>query len=110
MAPLGENFRGKDEFKICPLCSLHLDNQSLVFQCEVLKREMDIECKLEDLYTDNIKLQTAITITKIEEVREQITKPKKNENVCMLPSGPCAQYCAQCTVHSVSAAKTATLS
>ena len=43
MAPLGENFRGNEQFKICPLCFSHLDNQSLIFQCEALKKKMKIE-------------------------------------------------------------------
>ena len=107
MALLGENFRGNEKYKICPLCSLHLDNQNLVFKCDILKKEMNIECREEDLYIDDIELKTAVTITEIELMREKVIKAKKTTNESMLPSGPCAQYCAQ---YSVSAAKTAILS
>ena len=46
MAKLGENIRGNRESVTCPLCSNHLDNQSMIFQCEVLKKEVNIECRI----------------------------------------------------------------
>ena len=75
MAPLGENFRGNECNVICPLCQSHLDNQSSVFQCGRLKKEIEINCELRDIYLENIKLETAVTITEIEEIREKL----KNE-------------------------------
>ena len=108
MAPLGENFRGNEKLKMCPLCLSHPDNQTMIFKCESLKNRMKMECEFEDLYSNNITLKTAITITKIEELRENIMKENKNtRNIVMLPGGPSAQ-CS--TVYSVSAAKTASLS
>ena len=92
---------------MCPLCLSHLDNQTMIFKCEALKNRMKIQCELEDLY-NNITLETAITITKIEELRENMIKENRNtENKAMLPGGPSAQ-CS--TKYSVSAAKTAILS
>ena len=70
MAPLGKNFRGKEKFKMCPLCLLHLDNQTMIFKCESLKNRMKIECEIEDLYSNNVTVETAITITK-RNVRQQ---------------------------------------
>ena len=108
MAPLGENFRGNEKLKMCPLCLSHPDNQTMIFKCESLKNRMKMECEFEDLYSNNITLKTAITITKIEELRENIMKENKNtRNIVMLPGGPSAQCF---TVYSVSAAKTASLS
>ena len=65
MAPLGENFRGNECNKICPLCSSHLDNQNSVFQCEEIKKKVDIKCALKDIYKQIITIETANTITKI---------------------------------------------
>ena len=92
MAPLGENFRGNESFKLCPLCLSHLDNQTLIFQCESLKKRMKIECELKDLYSNNISLKTAIIITQIEKLREQILKENSTDNnESMLPRGPSAR-------------------
>ena len=77
MAPLGENFRGNECNVIYPLCQSHLDNQSSVFQCGRLKKEIEINCELRDIYLENIKLETAVTITEIEEIREKL---KNEEN------------------------------
>ena len=74
MAPLGENFRGNESNVVCPLCQTHLDNQSSVFQCGRLKKEIEINCELADIYRENIKLETAVTITEIEEIREKLKK------------------------------------
>ena len=76
MAPLGENFRGGEGNKVCPLCYCHLDNQSMIFQCEEIRKEMKITSKLEDIYSDKISIETARELTKIENVREKL----KNEN------------------------------
>ena len=89
MAPMGENFRGNEMFKMCPLCQAHLDNQSLAFQCEFLKEKIDIQCELKDIYSKNILLRTAETITKIEDLREKTIKEMKknsqNSQISMLP-------------------------
>ena len=74
MAPLGENFRGKTVNKVCPMCHIHLDNQSTIFKCETLKKEIEIECEVKDIYCDKITLKTARKITEIEETREKILK------------------------------------
>ena len=42
MPPLGENFRGNEENKVCSLCSNHLDNQNMIFQCEQFRQKIDI--------------------------------------------------------------------
>ena len=77
MAPLGENFRGNECNKICPLCSSHLDNQNSVFQCEEIKKKVDIKCALKDIYKQIITIETANTITKMEEIRENLLKQQE---------------------------------
>ena len=83
MAPMGENFRGNEKSKMCPLCQAHLDNQKLAFECEILKQKIDIQCELKDIYRDDIILKTAKTITEIEELREELLKELNSRS--MLP-------------------------
>jgi hypothetical protein len=74
MAPLGENYRGNNGNIVCPLCHTHLDNQNTIFQCEILRKETDIQCELKDIYCQNIKIETALKLTEIEEIREKLLK------------------------------------
>ena len=71
---------------------------------------MEINCQLNSIYCNDIKITTAETITKMEKVREKLLKEKKNQSTDMekmLPRGPCAQGA---TLLSLSAAKTNLLS
>ena len=74
MAPLGENFRGNKEHILCPLCQNHLDNQPTFLQCEIMRKEMPEKIKIEEIYSQNIKLETAKTLNKVEELRETMIK------------------------------------
>ena len=76
MAPLGENFRGNGCNVMCPLCDVHLDNQPTIFQCAEIKRQMTINCDLDDIYKENVKLETAQKLTEIEEFRESRKKER----------------------------------
>ena len=76
MAPLGENFRGNGCNIMCPLCDLHLDNQRTIFQCEEIKKQMTINCGLDDIYKENVKLETEQKLTEIEEFRESRKKER----------------------------------
>ena len=77
MAPFGENFRGGKESAICPLCDNHIDSQSMSFSCPVLRSKIDIKCEMEEVYSDEISLETAETLRNIINVREQLEKLKK---------------------------------
>ena len=72
MAPLGENFRGNGGHVGCPLCHNHLDNQSSVFQCEEITKEIDIDMKIEDIYKEKITLRAAQKLTEMENKREAL--------------------------------------
>ena len=78
MSKLGENFRGSRENIPCPLCGNHLDNQNMIFQCEVMKKEVNIKCKIEDIYQDTISLQTAINLEEIDQKRTQLMENIRN--------------------------------
>ena len=77
MAPLGENFRGNQGNIVCPLCHNHLENQSTFLQCEVIKKELEVKIKIEDIYSQDIKLETARKITEVAELREKMLKKKE---------------------------------
>ena len=76
MERFGENFRGGNVAVMCPLCKLHLDNQAMGYQCPEIKKEMEVKGCIEDMYKEEIKLETVRTMTKILEIR--ITK-QENE-------------------------------
>ena len=80
MAPLGENFRGNKENISCPLCSNHLDNQPTFLQCEVIKKELTTNAKIEDIYVENISLETARTISRIEDIQKAKLKSMEKES------------------------------
>ena len=70
MENFGENFRGAGGPAICPLCKLHLDNQEQSLQCKVVKSEINIKGKIEDIYKEEIKMEIVETITNIAELRK----------------------------------------
>ena len=71
MAPYEENFKGDREHVICPLCGNHWDSQSMSFQCKYLKEKVEIGCDMTDIYTDDITLDTARTITDMLRARKE---------------------------------------
>ena len=71
MERFGENFRAGNGPAMCPLCKLHLDNQEMGFQCPEIKKELIVKGNIEDIYRDNIKMETIQTITKIIEIRKR---------------------------------------
>ena len=81
MARFGENYKSNnDQVQApCPLCFNHLDSQSLSFQCEFFKDKLRISCNMNDLNKDDISLDTAITITKMMELREKQIDENKNK-------------------------------
>ena len=70
MAKFGENYRGGEKAKICPLCHLHLDNQEMSFQCPIIRKEINIQGNINDIYRTFINKETVHTIMKISELRK----------------------------------------
>ena len=71
MEDYGENFRGGKTQVICPLCSLHLDNQELSFQCQVIKDKLNVTGDVQNIYKENINVETVKAICKISGYRKQ---------------------------------------
>ena len=63
--------RGQNGPIMCPLCQSHLDNQSMSFQCKVIKEETEIFGKLEDIYMEHIDENTISTLEKIMNIRRE---------------------------------------
>ena len=78
MAPLSENFRGNNMNMVFPLCHTHLDNQSSLLKCEILRKEINIDLEINDIYCGNITLETQ-KISEIEEVREKLLVNQEDE-------------------------------
>ena len=81
MAPMGENFRENKENVICPLCGEAPDNQEHFFNCEKLREKIDMRgFDMKDIYSNNITLETAETITKMIEIRKKLLETSQNKN------------------------------
>ena len=76
MARFGENYRGKEDFIMCPLCSKHFDSQELSFQCEFFKGKMNINCNMSDINSENVSQETAKVITDMMRLREKFLEEK----------------------------------
>ena len=76
MAEYGENFRGGKDQVFCPFCKLHLDSQERSFSCPVISADVEIVGSIQNIYSDDIKLETVETIKNITEYR----KKRKDEN------------------------------
>ena len=67
MAEYGENFRGGKDQVFCPFCKLHLDSQERSYSCPVISADVEIVGSIQNIYSDDIKLETVETIKKITE-------------------------------------------
>ena len=70
MAPFSGNFRGPGPLKICPLCGIHNDTQSMSFQCSKVKEQVDVNEKYEDIFKEDISYKMARTLQMILKLRE----------------------------------------
>ena len=70
MANYRQNY-GNNGPNNCPLCGLHLDNQYMAFyNCQVVKDNIRIEGKYEDLFKPTVPNDLVRTLTRIEEFRK----------------------------------------
>ena len=84
MAEFGENFRAGADYVFCPLCSKdektikELDNQAHSFQCNVIRKEIEVKGELIKVYNGDISKEVAETITKIINIRKKLLKIEDN--------------------------------
>ena len=70
MANFSGNYRGSNPIKSCPLCFSHPDTQKWSFQCSVIKKNIQIEGKYDDIIEGNIDKSNAKTVNSILKFRE----------------------------------------
>ena len=76
MAEFGENFRAGMEKVMCPLCTLHLDDQNFGPACPVLRRDLNMTGNYSDMYNNNVSVETVAYMEKVMECRT-LKKQKK---------------------------------
>ena len=58
-----------------------MDNQDGCFQCPAFRKEININCDMEDIYTEKITAETTEMVTKIFKLRQTLLENKKlNQN------------------------------
>ena len=79
MANYSNNYRGLGGLSPCPLCYLHLDVQSLGFQCSNILENVKILGKYEDIFEDNISKDLAKTVLQISTYRSSYLEERRIE-------------------------------
>ena len=81
MTKVGANYRGRGGVMWCPLCEKHLDRQENMFECEVLKKTIQIEGDLTNIYTQNVKLEVAREVSKVQITREKLLEEQNKKKI-----------------------------
>ena len=75
MAQYSANYPNGSEVSPCPLCHLHIDNQPMGFKnCLVIKDNIEVKGKYENIFSDQIKPQLAQSLIEIEKYAENFLK------------------------------------
>ena len=70
MENFGENYRGGASAIPCPLCNTHLDSQDKSFQCPIIRRKIEVRGNINNIFKEEIDLETVKTIHKISKYRK----------------------------------------
>ena len=82
MANYGENFRGKINAVLCPLCNTHLDNQKMCYEnCTVLKKHILIAGSYEEIFKYSVSRETVETLMKIDKFRMSHNENEANSTI-----------------------------
>ena len=79
MLPFGENFRGQKESVICPLCHTHPDSQEWCLRCPAMRKEISENPNMDDIHTDELKMDTVQAVKEILKVRQNILESKSKK-------------------------------
>ena len=75
MANYGENFRGKENAILCPLCYTHLDSQKMCFEnCPVLRQNITISGSYDQIFNTSVSTEVVQTLSMIDKFREENSK------------------------------------
>ena len=76
MADYGENYKGGKEQIMCPLCYLHRDSQEMSYFCPEITNNIKMLGSQEDIYSNDIKIETIQSMEKVEEYRKNCLQEK----------------------------------
>ena len=71
MEKFSENFKGGKPIKECPLCGENEDSQIHSFVCPKIKENIEVEGKLEDIFSPVIRKEIAKTLENIVKFRAE---------------------------------------
>ena len=75
MEKFGQNFRGGREVVLCPLCRNHKDGEEESFStCSETKEKVDIRGSFDEIFRDDIPIETVLTMKRIMKHREKETQ------------------------------------
>ena len=74
MENFAENYRGREGPSLCPLCETHLDNQETSVRYPEVKKELNINANIKDVFEEDISLKTIETISEVIKLREKVMK------------------------------------
>ena len=77
MANFKENYRGPGGPQPCPLCNLHLDTQSLSFQCPLVKNNVKLEGKYNTIFSNKIDKTLVKTLLDINRFRKEFMESRQ---------------------------------
>ena len=83
MAKFGNNFKSGKILTICPLCKLHFDDQSLCLKCPKIRKQIECDIDISDLFTENISSKTAKVLSEVVNIRAKL---KNNEEHLTVPA------------------------
>ena len=70
MEHFGENFKGGQPTKPCPVCEASTDTQNHSFQCKVINENITVEGKYLDIFNPKVDKKMANTLENIVKFRE----------------------------------------
>ena len=72
MANYGENFRGKANEILCPLCYTHLDSQKMCFEnCPVLRQNIKLSGSYHQIFNTAVPCEVIQTLSLIDKFSEE---------------------------------------
>ena len=76
MADYRENYNGKSQTTICPLCENHPDSQKWAFECQETKKNVNINGKYSNIFSDNITKDIVKTVCDIKKYRTEFLEER----------------------------------
>ena len=72
MINVGNNYKAGRSSVICPLCSLHFDNQDDLLLCPAIRSKIKTTVNLNDIYESSISMKSAKLLKEVMNLRENL--------------------------------------